>query len=283
MSTAHYYLTAVLLRRLALALGEDEEAQRLAADAAEIGAAFHAEFYRGPGVGYGSGNQACNAVALYLGLAPPAVVEDTVAVLVADVRARGDHLTTGNLCTKYLLEVLAEHGHADLALALVTQTEYPSWGYMLAQGATTIWERWEHATGGGMNSHNHPMYASVGAWFYRRLAGLQVPADAVGLSRVVVRPPLDLALGRAAAELATGRGVLSVAWRRDGDEAVVDVRLPVGVRADVSLPAGWEFTAPGERGRPGGERPAADWPDDGAARRLDDGEHRLTACRARPD
>jgi len=243
ISTAHYYLTADLLRRMAEVLGRDHDARQLAADAAEIKAAFNAEFRRSDGIGYGSGNQACNAVALYMDLVPPTGIPDTVAALVADIRAHQNHLTTGNLCTKYILETLVDHGHADLALTLVTQVSYPSWGHMLASGATTIWERWEHATGGGMNSHNHPMYASVGAWFYRRLAGIQVPDDAIGMSRVIIRPPMNLSLGRASAELSTVRGALSSAWRRLDDQVIIDVRVPVGIRAELQLPAGAEVMA----------------------------------------
>ncbi|MDR0849647.1 MAG: glycoside hydrolase family 78 protein [Propionibacteriaceae bacterium] len=236
ISTAHYYLTALLLQRMAQALGRDEDAKQLAADAAAIKAAFHAEFYRGPGIGYGSGNQACNAIALYLNLVPTNNVADTVAALVADIRAHDTHLTTGNLCTKYILETLVDHGHADLALELVTQTTYPSWGYMLSNGATTIWERWEHATGGGMNSHNHPMYASVGAWFYRRLAGIQVPDDAIGMSRVIIRPALELSLSHACAELSTVRGTLRSAWNRVDDKVSLTIQVPVGIEAELCLP-----------------------------------------------
>jgi len=246
ISTAHYYLTAVLLQRIASALGRDAEARRLANASAEIRTAFNAEFRRADGLGYGSGNQACNAIALYLDLVPPTQVEETVTALVDDIRTHGNHLTTGNLCTKYLLETLMDHGHADVALALVTQTSYPSWGYMLANGATTIWERWEHATGGGMNSHNHPMYASIGAWFYRRLAGIQVPNDAIGMSRIVIRPPLGIELDRASAELETIRGVLKSAWRRTARGAAMEITLPVGTTASLQVPEGWAIDWPPE-------------------------------------
>ena len=60
-----------------------------------------------------------------------------------------------------------------MAYKLLTQTTYPSWGYMLSMGATTIWERWEYETGARMNSHCHPMYGAVGAWFYTFLAGIR--------------------------------------------------------------------------------------------------------------
>ena len=105
ISTAHYYLTAVLLERMATALGRPDSG-RFAADAADIRTAFHEEFFAGPGVGYGSGNQACNAVALYMGLVPESAVAATLAALTSDIRAHDDHLTTGNLCTKYVLETL---------------------------------------------------------------------------------------------------------------------------------------------------------------------------------
>ena len=68
--------------------------------------------------------------------------------LIRDIQQHDTHVTTGNLCTRYILDVLADNGEIDLAYALVTQTTYPSWGYMLACGATTVWERWEYVDSG---------------------------------------------------------------------------------------------------------------------------------------
>ena len=280
ISTAHYYLLATLLQRMAQRLGREDDSQVWSAEAGEIKAAFNAEFYRGYGIGYGSGNQACNSVALYLGLVESANVADTVAALVADINAHDTHLTTGNLCTKYILETLVDHGHADLAFRLVTQTSYPSWGYMLSKGATTIWERWEFATGSGMNSHNHPMYASVGAWFYRRLAGIQVPDDSIGMSKVNIRPPLELPLGQATAELSTVRGLLSSTWRRVGDEVILDLRIPIGTVAEIQLPSGFIFVEPADGAGPATLRgePEHDGP---TAHVRGGGEHRLIATESR--
>ena len=91
----------------------------------------------------------------------------------ADVKAHDYHLTTGNLCTKYLLEMLTENGYPEVAYKIATQETYPSWGFMLANGATTLWERWEYETGGAMNSHNHPMMGSVDSWFYKYVLGIR--------------------------------------------------------------------------------------------------------------
>lgn len=236
ISTAHFYRTGELLGRLARALGRDEEAARLEARCREIAAAFDQEFWDEASGGYGSNNQASNSAALYFHLVPEERIASVMDNLIKDVRAHDTHLTTGNLCTKYILEVLCDHGQADLAFELVTQTTYPSWGYMIDNGATTIWERWEHETGGGMNSHNHPMYGSVGAWFYRYLAGIQLPVESVGFSHVVISPVLPTGLNRVRASLETVRGTIESAWARTDAGIEIRVTIPSGVSADVHLP-----------------------------------------------
>ncbi len=238
VSTAHYHYTAVLLTELAEALGMAEERRRFRAIAADIAAAFHRRFWVGPEVGYGSGNQACNAIAMYMGLVPTEHEATVVELLVADIHANDRHVTTGNLATKYLLEVLAAHDRIDLAVEIVQQTSYPSWGYMLENGATTIWERWENETGGEMNSHNHPMYGSVAAFLYRHVAGLKIPRTAVGCSDVLfdIRPAAGL--DGASAVLDSVRGKAAVSWRRDGDAVHIDVQVPSGARGVVEVPLG---------------------------------------------
>lgn len=236
-STAHYYYTGRLLIKLARAIGRHDEAAALGQVVSQIKAAFHARFWSGPSTGYGTGNQASNTLALYFDLVPDQFVADTVDALVADIHKRDSHLSTGNLCTKYVLEVLSKHGHCELAVDLVRQTTYPSWGYMLENGATTIWERWEFATGPEMNSHNHPMYGSVGAWLYRWLAGIQVGDDAVGMSKITIRPHLTRQLDSVSAELSTVRGPLASSWRRDAGAVTLALDIPVGVEAELILPA----------------------------------------------
>lgn len=76
----------------------------------------------------------------------------------------------------YLLDMLTEYGYADEAYRLMTREEYPSFGYMIQQEATTIWERFELKKNPGMNSHNHPMYGAAGAWFFTGLAGIRPTA-----------------------------------------------------------------------------------------------------------
>lgn len=237
VSTAHYRYTAALISELADALGYSEQSQRFQQLAGAIGAAFHQRFWAGESQGYGTGNQACNAIALYMGLVPDEHVSTVVDLVVADVRAHGCHVTTGNLATKYLLEVLAAHGHVDLAVEIVQQKTYPSWGYMLDNGATTIWERWEHETGGEMNSHNHPMYGSVASFLYRWVAGIKVPHSARGCSELLfdVRPAVGL--DSASVVFQSVRGEAALSWRREGRDVHVSLSVPGGVDGVLEVAA----------------------------------------------
>ncbi len=234
ISTAYYYYSAKLLSQHAGILGRSDDGRHYASLASDIADAFDGRFWNKRHGGYGTGNQACNAIAAYLGLVPQPRISAVVDALVRDVRQRDYHLTTGNLCTKYLLEVLTTHGHADVAYRLATQTTYPSWGYMIANGATTIWERWENETGGGMNSHNHPMYASVGAWLFRAIGGIAPLSP--GFEHFSVHPHIMGDLAHASVQLETVRGLISVRWQRQGDNLALSVDVPPGAHATVTIP-----------------------------------------------
>ncbi|MBC8171774.1 MAG: family 78 glycoside hydrolase catalytic domain [Anaerolineae bacterium] len=236
VSTAYYAYGAKLLSKIAHALGQDHEAAAQQKLFEQIRGAFNAAFWDETHGGYGTNNQACNSLALYIGLVPEERKAQVIANLVHDIKQQDCHLTTGNLCTKYVLEVLTEAGHGDLAFALATQTTYPSWGFMLLNGATTIWERWEQKTGSGMNSHNHPMFGSVGAWLYRRLAGIQVDETGPGFARFLICPSVPPDMKSARASLKTMRGIIECAWEVQGHEFSLKVQIPVGSEAQIRIP-----------------------------------------------
>jgi alpha-L-rhamnosidase len=236
VSTGYLYYHMKLLVRFARLMGLPQDQARWEETARRVAEAFNREFWDEAAGGYGSNNQACNALALFLKLPPRARVPRVVASLVADVEKHDFHLTTGNLCTKYLLEVLTEHGHVDMAYRLATQTSYPSWGFMLEQGATTLWERWEHLTGASMNSHNHPMHGSVSSWFYKCLAGIRFEVDGAGSPGIVIDPrfPEELPWVRAAYDSPLGR--IESSWEKDEHCLRLTVAIPVNAEAIVHLP-----------------------------------------------
>ena len=234
--TGFYYLNAKLLANIARALGKEADAAEDDALAETIRAAFNRKFLQ-PGTGrYDTATQACQAFALYLGLAPVEERERALAVLVRDIEdAHGGHLTTGIFGTKFMLHALTDAGHADVAFGIVNQSTFPGWGYMLESGATTLWEHWEFSD--NTFSHNHPMFGSVSEWFYRALAGINVAPDAVGFDKLVIRPQPagDLKWVKASYDSVHGKVVSE--WSRAAGKFNLRVRVPVGVTATVILPS----------------------------------------------
>ena len=236
VSTGYLYYNLRLMEKYAR-LVHPSEADGFAARADKVRDAFNREFFRPETGTYATGSQACNVLPLFLGIVPQGREADVAAALNADVVAKDYHLSTGNLCTKYVPEQLTRYGYTDTAFKLITQTTYPSWGYMLSMGATTVWERWEYATSTGMNSHNHPMYASISAYFYKYLAGIAA-APASGFDSLTICPCMPSGLEWVSAELDTVRGRVSSAWKREEDAVVFDIEIPVGAKAELLLPSG---------------------------------------------
>lgn len=237
ISTGYLYYCERMLADMARVLGRNDVAALYDAYASDTREAFNRKYWDAQTGNYGSGNQASNAFAIFMGLADEQQAARAMENLVADIRARDYHLTTGNLCTKYVLEVLAAGGHIEEAWRLVTQTTYPSWGFMLSNGATTVWERWEYLTGDAMNSHNHPMMASVDAWFYRYLLGIDPSFEHPGFARFTLKPYLPESLSWAEGSLDTVKGTIRSSWRKQGTALTWTVEIPANSVADVWVPA----------------------------------------------
>ena len=217
--------------------GPPGAAARFDAQARAVKAAFNAEFldagaavYRGrDDRGY---RQTHNVLALAFDLAPDAETAQRVADgIAADVRARGTHLDTGVLGTKHLLPVLTAYGHASLAYALSMQTTYPGWGYMLANGATTMWEHWALAA----RSRGHYFLGTIDDWLYHDVAGIR-PGD-TGWRTFSIAPRLTGQLRSARATVPTPYGPVSCDWQRSATGLRLEATVPVGTTAVVRLPA----------------------------------------------
>ena len=150
---------------------------------------------------------------------------------------------TGFLGVNLLCPVLSEHGHADLAHALLNRTAPPSWRYQVRRGATTVWERWDGAGAPSMNSFNHYAFGSVGEWLYGGVAGIAQAPDSVAYRELVIRPlPGELTWARASYESVRGR--IAVSWERGGGDFHLAVTVPPGASATVHLPDGQTHQVP---------------------------------------
>jgi len=122
---------------------------------------------------------------------------------------------------------------------------------MLDNGATTIWERWEHVRGGGMSSHNHPMYATVSGWLSRYLGGIRASEAGPGFAEVVVQPYVPAELAWSETSLETVRGRVLSAWRRAGAGSVeYHIIVPPSSTARLELSGPEEGTWPASLGLP---------------------------------
>lgn len=234
---AHLYHEARVLARIARQLRKGAAARRYDAMAERILLAFNAAYfhaadneYRTPTqTGY---RQTSNLLPLAFDMVPDGHRDAVFAKLVADIEGRGTHLNTGAIGTKLILPVLTRFGRADLAYALLTQTEYPSWGYWVKQGATTSWEVWR--VKGVDQTMDHPFLGTFDEWLYQGLGGIEAATPGYDTIRLAPLFPADL--GHLAAAVETPRGAVSVAWRREGGKVLLDIALPAGKPTRLVLP-----------------------------------------------
>jgi alpha-L-rhamnosidase len=188
------------------------------------------------------GTQTAYLLALGFDLLPEGLIPAAVDHLAADIEKRGNRLTTGFVGVSLLCPVLTEHGREDLAYALLHQEEFPSWGYSIRHGATTIWERWDGWTehsgfqSAAMNSFNHYSLGSVGDWLFGRVAGIDQAPGSVAYKELLLRPTPGGKLTWARAEQETARGRVCCGWDLDGDQLTVVVAVPPGSTAVLEIP-----------------------------------------------
>ncbi|MEM2298842.1 MAG: family 78 glycoside hydrolase catalytic domain, partial [Thermofilaceae archaeon] len=234
VSTWVLYNDLRLLSQWASELGKQDDARKYAELADRVAEAFNREFLRENRYYVSPGCQTCNALPLASGITPENLRGAVFEALVRDVEVEKDrHLDTGIVGTKYLLPVLSEYGRPDLAYAVATQTSYPSWGYMIKEGATTLWERWELLKGGAMNSHNHHMFGTVDIYFYRYLAGVRPLKP--GFREFAVKPD-PVGPERVSASVRALTGSIQIELSRSRGVTVLKVHVPVGSSALIYVP-----------------------------------------------
>jgi alpha-L-rhamnosidase len=159
--------------------------------------------------------------------------------LVELIHSNDDMLGTGFLGTPYILAVLADNGHSDLAYKLLLNTRYPSWGYQVEHGATTMWERWngdKMMNDPGMNSFNHSAYGAVAAWMYQYAAGVDVTSDDPGFHSIYLHPNFSRALGKIDFTYETPYGQVHSAWTAPASGPVKwSVTIPANTNGYLEL------------------------------------------------
>jgi alpha-L-rhamnosidase len=239
LGTAYFYHNCRIVERAARRLDktEDEACFRQLGDQVRTG--FNRRFFDPATARYESGTQCSSVVPLAFGLVPAEQRAAVIDNLVQDVmhRHRG-HTSVGLIGMQWQMQVLTDIGHPEVAYSIATRTERPSWGYMVAHGATTSWERWDADTqDGGMNGESQKILSgNFEAWCYQTLAGINYDPDDPGFKHVVLRPRIVGDLQWVEASHRSLYGTIRSHWRRDAERVVWRVSVPPNTTAAVYVP-----------------------------------------------
>ena len=178
---------------------------------------------------FDNATQGAQIFALWYGLSPEK--EKTFEVLEQEIARHNGHLSTGIFSTMMLFHILQEEGREDIAYTIASQKDYPGWGYMLKEGATTLWESWAKPVSSSMN---HPMFGSIDEWFYRSLAGIN--AAAPGFKKIIIKPqPAQLSWVKSSYQ--SMYGLIKIEWKKITNTFQLQVAIPANTTAEVWLPA----------------------------------------------
>ena len=237
VNTYYYYQNASLLSRIATLIGQNTDAVRYQALADTIKNELNKKFFNPNTNLYGTDTtyQTYQLLALAGDVVPEGHREKVFQTVTDDIiNTRKGHLNTGIIGTKYLWYVMAHSGRSDLAYTVATQTTYPSYGYWLEKGATTLLEEWS-----GKNSHNHQMFGSVDEFFYKYLAGIRSPTDGIttsGYKHIHIKPYVPDGLSFVEASLKTAAGYIESSWQHKSDLFQLRLVIPANSDATVSIP-----------------------------------------------
>lgn len=236
VGTAVFYEDALAMAKIADLLGQPADAANFTQLAANIRTSFNNRFFK-PATGtYDTNSQAANAMPLALGIVNPANVGSVTASLIADIRSNNNGLTTGEVAHVYMLRALQAAGRADLIYAMTNQTETPGYGFQIAQGATSLAERWDGQSVILWGSLNHFMQGHIMEWFYRHLAGIQLDPDDVAFRKIIIQPSIVGDLASASARYESTQGLIRSEWKVEGNQLTMNVSIPFGATAKIYVP-----------------------------------------------
>jgi alpha-L-rhamnosidase len=241
ISTAFYARCAGMMAEMAQALGYPSDAARYNQLFTNICSAFQSNFVRPDGT-IGSGSQGGYALALAFNLLTPAERAQATNALAAAVGARDGNPSTGMVTTHLLLPALSDIGRTDLAYQMLEKTNYPSWGFEIGVGATSVFELWNSVNADGtvntnqdgMNSLNHANFGACVEWFYRDILGINELQP--GFSQVLIRPQPGGGLTWAQGSYNSIHGPISNAWTYANNTFTMNVAIPPNTTAQIWVP-----------------------------------------------
>ncbi len=240
IATAYYYKLLSYMQRFAGLTGNNGDIKGYTMLADSIRVAFHKIYYNPATTSYSNGTVTANLLPLYFGICPDSlreiVAEKIREKIVVD---NNGHISTGLIGAQWLMRGLTEYGFTDIAYQLTSQRTYPSWGYMVANGATTIWELWNGNTANpAMNSQNHVMMlGDLLTWYYENLGGIRTDKTQVAFKKIIMRPTFPKNLAFVNASYKSAHGLISSHWKKEKDFLEWNITIPANTTATIYVPA----------------------------------------------
>ena len=236
-SSVYFYTDTRILATAAKMFGYDKDAEHYSRLAEDIKTAINNKYLdREKGI-YASGTQTELSVPLYWGVVPDEYKAKVAANLNDKVVAANYHLDVGVLGCKALLNALCENGYTESAYRVAVQDTYPSWGWWVENGSTTLLENWDLKATRDI-SDNHMMFGEIGAWFYKGLAGIYPDANDPGFHHILLRPFFPSDLKEFSASHISPYGKIVSSWTSKGKKLVYTAVIPPNSNATLTLPNG---------------------------------------------
>jgi len=234
-STCYYYADVAILVKAAKLLHKNDDYTAYSSLAEKIKLAFNKKYFNAEKNIYASGIQTELAVPLFWGLVPENLKTKVAESLAKKVLSDSTKLDVGLLGTKAILNSLSENGYADLAYQLASKESYPSWGWWIVHGATTLHENWPLDAGSDI-SLNHIMFGEISAWFYKALGGIKPDPVHPGFKNVLIEPHFVQRLDHFYCEHDGPYGKIISSWKRNNGAIEYTVVIPANSSASVTLP-----------------------------------------------
>lgn len=240
ISTAYHYYYLNLMQQFAKMVGNEADVKEFSALAIKVKDAFNKEFFHPESATYGKNTLTDNLLPVYFKMVPETHSDRVLKTItdIVEIRNNG-HLSTGVIGIQWLMRTLTENGRTDLAYKLATSTTYPSWGYMVENGATTIWELFNGNTAApDMNSYNHVMMlGDLLIWYYENLAGIKSSVDQPGFKQIIMKPEMIDGLDFVNASCQSVYGEIKSEWKKESKSFSWNITIPANTSAIVSVPA----------------------------------------------
>jgi alpha-L-rhamnosidase len=255
LATAYFARSTKLTADAARVLGKADDAKKYDDLFEQIKAAFNKAYVKPDGRIEGN-TQTCYVLGLAFDLLPTEKREAAARYLVEDIKSRGTRLSTGFVGTSVLMPTLTATGNTSIAYKLLLNDTFPSWGYSIKHGATSIWERWDGWTvengfqDPGMNSFAHYSFGAVARWMFQTVAGIDMAKP--GFQRLLIHPQPAEGLTWVKASYGSIHGRIATEWKTADGKLTVTVSIPANTTATVVLPAADAATVT-EGGKPVGE------------------------------